>query len=87
MRVFYVILANLALPFLLFYLRVALYKAYYILVLKNKEKQAPKLDKSMAVKLLIAGVLLLGSILVYTRLNVQQEPRGDYNQVNQYNFR
>ena len=87
MRVFYVILANLALPFLLFYLRVALYKAYYILVLKNKEKQAPKLDRAMAVKLLIAGVLLLGSILVYTRLNVQQEPRGDYNQVNQYNFR
>ena len=87
MRVFYVILANLALPFLLFYLRVALYKAYYILVLKNKEKQAPKLDKSMAVKLLIAGVLLLGSILVYTRLSVQKEPRGDYNQVNQYNFR
>jgi low temperature requirement protein LtrA len=87
MRVFYVVLANLALPFLLFYLRNALYKAYYVLVLKNKEKQAPKLDRAMAIKLLIAGVLLLGSILVYARLNVQQEPRGDYNQVNQYNFR
>lgn len=87
MKVFYVVLANLALPFLLFYLRNALYQAYYILILKEKEKQIPKLDVSMTFKLLVAGVLLLTSVLVFFRLQVEPEDRGDRNQVNQYDFR
>jgi len=87
MKVFYLVLANLALPFLLFYLRSALYKAYYILVSKQKEKEVPKLDLAITFKLLVAGVLLLTSVLVYFRLQVEPEDRGDRNQVNQYDFR
>lgn len=87
MRVFYLVLANLALPFLLFYLRNAVYKVYYVFVLKDKKKQVPKLDKKMAFKLIIAGIVLLSSILFYYRMQVKPQARGEYNKVNQYNFR
>lgn len=87
MRVFYLILANLALPFLLFYLRNAIYKVYYVIILKNKKKQVPKLNFKLAIKLLACGFVLLGSILAYYRLQVEQQDRGDFNHVKQYDFR
>lgn len=87
MRVFYIVLANLALPFLLFYLRNVIYKLYYTIVLKDKEKDAPKLDWKKFIQLLSCGVVLLAAVLVYFRLQDPIQQREDSLQVKQYDFR
>jgi hypothetical protein len=81
------VLANLALPFLLFYLRNAVYKVYYLLVLKDKVKKVPSLDVKLGLKLLACGIVLLTSVLVYYRLQIEPQARGERNEVQQYNFR
>lgn len=79
MRVFYLVLANLALPFLLFYLRNAIYKV--------QGKKIPALNIKRIIKLLICGVALLATVLFYFRFTLDYEDRGARNEVKQYNLR
>lgn len=87
MKIFYIVFANLALPFLLFYLRNYAYKVYYVFILKNKKKEVPSLNVKLAIKLLSAGVIMLALVLVYFRLQDETDVRETSRPVNQYNFR
>jgi hypothetical protein len=87
MKALYLILANLSLPFLLFYMRNTVYKIYYVFYLKDSKKEVPQLNTKLAFKLFVCGLVLLTATLLYLRAGVSQEPRGDYNKVKQYNFR
>ena len=79
MRIFYLVLGNLALPFLIFYLRVA--------VLKIFKKEVKPLNWAMVIKLLSFGMILLGATLFYFRMQVKPEIRLHANQVTQQNLR
>ena len=87
MRVFWIVLANLALPFLLFYLRNICYKLYYTFILKDKEKQAPEMNWKKFIQLFSCGVVLLAAVLIYFRLQEPLQQREDSLQVQQYDFR
>jgi hypothetical protein len=56
-------------------------------VLKDKEKEAPKLDWKKFIQLLSCGVVLLAAVLVYFRLQDPIQQREDSLQVKQYDFR
>lgn len=79
MRVFYLVLANLALPFLLYYLRNVIYKLI--------KKDVPQLNWKKSLQLFACGIILLTSVLMVMRLSVEPQARGDYNKVKQYDFR
>lgn len=79
MRAFYLIIANLALPFLLFYLRNIIYKL--------QGKEIPKLNIKKVVQLFAYGLMLLACVLAYYRFQVEPQARGEFNQVKQYDFR
>lgn len=87
MRALYIVLLNLSIPFLLFYLRNIIYKIYYVYVLKNEQKEIPELDWNKTLKLLFAGLLLLSVFLIYKRLKIKTEIRIPTYKVKQYNFR
>ncbi|MCP4355686.1 MAG: hypothetical protein GY793_08690 [Proteobacteria bacterium] len=87
MRVFLIIIANLSIPFLIFYLRNFFYKLYYTKVSKQPKKEIPNLDLSMVVKLIVVGLILLTLVLGSLRLKLDPEPRESRYKVKEYNFR
>ena len=87
MRVFLVFIGNLAIPFLLFYLRNLIYKIYYVKVLKQPEKEVPKLNWAITFKLVVIGLVLMSVFLGIHRLKLTPETREQQYKVKEYNFR
>lgn len=87
MRAFYIILANLAIPFVLFYLRNFIYKLFFHYYLKNDDKQIPHLNLKLSLQLLVSGIILLSIFLFFNRLQVTPQQRLHTNQVKQQNLR
>jgi len=87
MRIFLVIIVNLSIPFLIFYLCDFLYRLYYTKVLKQQKKEIPKLDLKIIIRLIVIGLILLTLFFGIRRLSLTPEPRELKYKVKEYNFR
>lgn len=87
MRVFYIVLANITLPFLIFYFVMYMRKFYYKVILKKSADHISNMNYKIAVRLIIVGFVILGAFLFYNRLKIEKENYEPVYKVKEYDFR